>query len=70
MPLQKVQRQVCDQLKVRLVLLGAQIFNWSHFLKLVLTYITHSHGSVRVVRVTTKVNVEMGNSTLCHAQMP
>ena len=32
--------------------------------------ITQSHGSASVVRVTTAVNGEMGNSTPCHAQTP
>jgi len=32
--------------------------------------ITHSHGSASVVRATTQVNGEMGNSTHCHSQNP
>jgi len=32
--------------------------------------ITHSHTSASVVRATTQVNGEMGNSTPCHAQTP
>ena len=33
-------------------------------------YITHSHSSASVVRATTQVNGEMGNSIPCHAQIP
>jgi len=30
----------------------------------------HSHGSAIVVKATTQVNGEMGNSTHCHAKTP